>query len=144
MLLFITVPFYSKNGCVDIMNEKMIKLSSLPHTWLLDFDGTLVVHNGYKSGRDEFLPGALEFLRSLPKCDMIIILTARKENARQMTESFLRKYGVRYDKIVFGVPFGERILINDTKPSGLVCAYSVTPERNQGVGSRLYTIDEFI
>ena len=41
-----------------------LRLSPLKHTWVLDFDGTLVKHNGYKTGNDEWLPGAVEFLRS--------------------------------------------------------------------------------
>lgn len=36
-------------------------LSNLHHTWILDFDGTLVEHNGYKTGKDKWLPGALDF-----------------------------------------------------------------------------------
>ena len=31
-------------------------LSGLPHTWVLDLDGTIVLHNGYKMyGEDVFL-----------------------------------------------------------------------------------------
>ena len=33
-----------------------LRLSPLKHTWVLDFDGTLVKHNGYKTGNDEWLP----------------------------------------------------------------------------------------
>ena len=50
-----------------------IKISPMPKTWILDLDGTLVVHDGpYILGRDEFLPGAREFLESIPRRDMII------------------------------------------------------------------------
>ena len=57
--------------------NKFINLSPLPHTWILDFDGTLVEHNGYKTGEDKWLPGALEFLKSIPQEDYVLILTAR-------------------------------------------------------------------
>ena len=41
-----------------------LTLSSLPHTWILDLDGTLVEHNGYKIyGKDRLLPGVRDFLR---------------------------------------------------------------------------------
>ena len=40
-----------------------IRLSPLGHTWILDLDGTIVKHNGYKiDGYDTFLDGAKEFL----------------------------------------------------------------------------------
>lgn len=115
-----------------IENKRYIKLSSLRHTWILDFDGTLVVHNGYKSGDDRFLPGALEFLHKIPRDDFVIILTARENEARERTIEFLKKYNIKFDAIFFEMPMGERILINDTKPSGLCCAYAVSPNRNEG------------
>ena len=33
-------------------HTETLRLSSLPHTWVLDLDGTLVRHNGYKTGED--------------------------------------------------------------------------------------------
>ncbi len=123
------------------VKEKII-ISKLNHTWILDFDGTLVYHNGYKTGGDEFLEGAKEFLNSIPKDDYILILTAREEEARTKTEKFLNDNSIRYDKILFEMPMGERILINDNKPSGLKCAYSVTPNRNEGLKNIEIIIDE--
>lgn len=123
------------------MGTTKLNLSPLAHTWILDFDGTLVEHNGYKSGADKFLPGALEFLHSIPKEDFILILTAREPEARDMTEAFLAKHNVRYTQILFGIPMGERILMNDTKPSGLKCAYAVTPGRNVGPVDFSFVID---
>lgn len=120
----------------------MIKLSPLTHTWILDLDGTLVVHNGYKSGEDVFLPGALEFLRSIPTQDTVIILTARELGAKEKTTEFLDKHGVRYSQIIFEIPMGERVLVNDTKPSGLICAYAITPKRNEGMSSKVFEIDD--
>jgi len=110
-----------------------LALSPLKHTWVLDFDGTLVKHNGYKHGTDEWLPGALEFLRSIPVGDYVMILTAREKEAREYTEAFIRAAGVRYDDIKFEMPMGERILLNDDKPSGLCCAYTINPKRDQGL-----------
>lgn len=124
------------------MNNSKIRLSPLRHTWILDLDGTLVVHNGYKNGKDEFLPGALEFLHSIPSNDKVIILTAREAEAKELTESFLRVNNVKYDEIIFEVPMGERVLINDTKPSGLVCAYAITPQRNTGFPQEIFCIDK--
>lgn len=122
--------------------KQQIKISPLGHTWVLDFDGTLVEHNGYKTGEDKFLPGAKEFLQSIPQDDYILILTAREKKARQKTEKFLKENGIRYNEIIFEMPMGERILINDDKPSGLRCAYAITPKRNQGLENLEIAIDE--
>ena len=62
---------------------KEIVLSSLGHTWILDLDGTLVKHNGYK------IDGA-------------------------------------------DIPYGERIVINDCKPGGLITSIAINMERDQG------------
>lgn len=119
-----------------------LRLSQLKHTWILDFDGTLVKHNAYKTGDDEWLPGATEFLKSIPKGDLVILLTAREEAAKERTMAFIQSAGVRIDHVFFEVPMGERILINDTKPSGLLCAHSVNPSRNQGLENLKIVIDE--
>ncbi len=123
--------------------NKFLNLSPLPHTWILDFDGTLVEHNGYKTGEDKWLPGALEFLKSIPEEDYVLILTARFEDfAPEKTKKFLDKYQVRYNQILFNMPQGERVLINDNKPSGLCCAYALTPCRNEGFEKISFKIDE--
>ncbi len=92
------------------MNETLT-LSPLGHTWLLDLDGTLLKHNGYKlDGYDTWLDGALAFLQSIPACDMVVFITSRTPEFREITERFLAEHGVHYDHIIYGAPFGERIL----------------------------------
>ena len=114
------------------MSENGLKLSPLGHTWLLDLDGTIVKHNGYLiDGEDSFLEGAEEFLQSIPEGDMIVFLTSRKEEYREKTLDFLKENQIRYDHILFDVPYGERILINDRKPSGLETAIAVNTVRDQ-------------
>ena len=125
-----------------IKEKQQLKLSPLGHTWFLDFDGTFVEHNGYKTGEDKFLPGAKEFLQSIPKNDYVLITTAREKAAREKTEAFLKKHNIRYNEILFEMPMGERILINDDKPSGLRCAHCITPKRNQGMEHVEIIIDE--
>lgn len=114
------------------MDGKKIILSALGHTWILDLDGTVVKHNGYKTdGQDSFLPGAEAFLRSIPAKDMIIFLTSRTEEAKEMTIKFLADNHVRYDHIIFNAPYGERILINDDKPSGLHMSIGICTKRDK-------------
>ena len=114
--------------------EKMI-LSTLPKTWILDLDGTIVKHNGYKlDGKDTLLAGAKEYLDELPEEDRIVILTSREERYKEDTLKFLMESGVRYDEILFGMPMGERIVVNDRKPSGLSMAVAVNVERDRFEG----------
>lgn len=120
--------------------EKII-LSSLPHTWIFDIDGTLLKHNGYMTEEgDSLLDGVAEFFASIPSEDMIILLTARPSEYREITEKFLIEKNIRYDHIIFDVPVGERILVNDTKPSGLKTAYAI--ERTRDHWDKLTIIED--
>ncbi len=110
-------------------------LSSLSHTGIIDLDGTIVKHNGHKQGGDELLHGVLEFFLSIPSNDIIILLTAREEQYSNITTEFLIRNGIRFNQIIFGMPTGERILINDLKPSGLQTAYAFNVERDAGLSS---------
>lgn len=112
------------------MEEKLI-LSTLPKTWIFDLDGTLVKHNGYKQdGVDTLLEGAEEYIRSIPPEDKILIVTSRTDEDRTETLRFLEKHGIRYDEILFNMPMGERIVVNDRKPSGIDMAVAVNVDRN--------------
>ncbi|MBR5914609.1 MAG: hypothetical protein IKZ58_09670 [Selenomonadaceae bacterium] len=113
------------------MEEKIV-LSTLPHTWIFDLDGTLVKHNGYRTSEgDTLLDGVKEFLASIPEKDMIIIITARPYEYRTVTEKFLVENNIRYDQIIFDAPVGERILVNDNKPDGLKTAYAIERTRDK-------------
>lgn len=125
-----------------LLKETTLTLSPLNKTWIFDFDGTLVEHNGYKNGEDKFLPGAKEFLLSIPTTDFVMIMTAREKEAKEITEKFLKDNGIRYNQILFEMPMGERILFNDNKPSGLKCAYAISPERNKGLEDINIIIDK--
>lgn len=108
-----------------------IVLSSLSHTWILDLDGTILKHNGYKiDGEDSFLQGAREFLQSIPEQDMIVFITSRTDEYKEITIKFLKDNEIRYDDIIFNAPFGERILINDEKTSGLIMGVCVNKKRD--------------
>lgn len=110
----------------------MIELSPLSHTWILDVDGTILKHNGYKiDGYDTLLDGVKEFFETLPKEDKVILLTAREEQYLEDLKLFLNKNNLRYDYLLSDMPMGERILVNDKKPSGLNTAFSVNKDRDK-------------
>lgn len=113
------------------MRDTLI-LSTLPKTWIFDLDGTLLKHNGYKTdGIDTLFQEAKEYLDEIPSEDKIIIVTSRTEEYRQMTLDFLKEKGIRYDAILFDMPMGERIVVNDRKPSGLDMAVAMNIDRDQ-------------
>ena len=122
-------------------SQTELTLSPLPKTWIFDLDGTLVKQNGIYGDGDELLPGVREMIDELPGGDCIIIVTARAENLRLKTEEFLKSNNIRYNHMIFNVPTGERILINDIKKSGLITAYAVNLERDVGLLGIHLTID---
>lgn len=115
-------------------DDSRLVLSALQHTWLIDIDGTIAKHNGYlKDGEDTPLENSIKFLHNIPAEDCVILLTSRIEKYREQTESFLKSNGIRYDRILFGLPMGERILLNDDKTSGLCMSYAVRLQRDEGI-----------
>lgn len=113
-------------------DEHTLKMSTLNKTWIFDLDGTIVEHNGYlKYGEDRLLDNIKGFLDELPSEDYVLILSARSSAYKDLTLKFLSDNKIRYDKIMFDMPAGERIVINDLKPNGLKCAYSINIERDK-------------
>ena len=108
------------------------EFSPLGKTWILDVDGTIVKHNGYKiDGYDTLLDGVKEFFNNIDTKDFVILLTAREKEFIPALESFLKENDICYDYLLSGIPFGERILINDRKPSGLDMAFAVNKKRDE-------------
>jgi len=119
-----------------------LTLSPLGHTWILDLDGTIVKHNGYKlDGYDTLLDGALSFMQGIPDDDMIVFITSRKTEQKKRTEDFLKENNIRHDHIIYNAPYGERVLINDSKPSGLKTAVAVNVKRDMFSGIHI-EVDE--
>jgi hypothetical protein len=90
---------------------------------------------------DKPLKGAINFLRSIPEEDFIIFTTARNSSFREITESFLKVNHIRYNLILFDLPSGERVIINDKKPSGLLMSHSINLERDEGLSDIIVKID---
>jgi hypothetical protein len=105
-----------------------------PKTWFIDLDGTVIEHNLVNSAmyKDRLLPGVKELWESFGKKDRIILVTSRPKYLKKHTKKFLNKHGIWFDKIIFKLPRGERIIINDIKPSGAETALAWNVERNKG------------
>ena len=108
----------------------MLEFSPLAKTWILDVDGTIVNHNGHLKGGDVLVEGVKEFYSKISDDDKVILLTARKDEYLEDLKIFLNENNIRYDYILTDMPFGERILVNDRKPSGLNTAYAVNKDRD--------------
>ena len=126
---------------------------SLNKTWFIDIDGTIVKSRNNEQldeaidsmGGESYLSEkpikkSLEFINSIPVNDTIVLTTARDSRHEEHTLQMLNHFNIRYEKILFGLRAGARILINDIKPVGIVgnsepikTAFAINVERNQGI-----------
>ena len=89
------------------MDRSSFRLDDIEKTWIFDLDGTLVVHNGYKNGVDELLPGVKEFYKkNIDDTDYVLIITARNSEFRGIAEICLLDNNIRYDRIIYDTPRG--------------------------------------
>lgn len=89
-----------------------------PSTIVIDLDGTILKHAHVFSdlmwGDPELNPGVRDKLNEWDSLGhTIILMTARKESARDMTERQLEDLGVMWDHLIMGVTSGKRFMIND-------------------------------
>ena len=116
-------------------------MTAAPKTIFCDIDGTLLRHHGDVSlnifGEPEALQDALGSVKQWERLNYTIILTTgRKESTRARTEAQLAALGIVYDKLIMGLPNGERIVINDLKPNGVArTARAVNVVRNGGLAN---------
>jgi hypothetical protein len=99
-------------------------------TWFIDLDGTVFFHNGYLSNSEEQILDNFIYLYNQIKDDRIIFVSSREEKYREQTENSLNRYGIKFHLLILGLPHGERIVLNDKKPDGLMTAYSVSFTRD--------------
>ena len=89
-----------------------------PKTLFLDIDGTLLKHQHTITDvylqPAEILPGVIEKINEWDsQGHTIILVTARKESTRELTERQLRQFGLAWNHLIMGVGGGRRFLIND-------------------------------
>lgn len=108
-----------------------------PTTIFCDLDGTILKHlhsfSDVSNSTPELLPNVREkFDEWDSRGCRIILVTARKESARQITESHLRSLGIPYDQLIMGVSAGCRVLINDSMFENIQRAAAVNIPTNEG------------
>ena len=113
-------------------------INNSPKTIFCDIDGTLLKHHGDAVKQSKEEPILLQdVLKKLKEWDRkgynIILVTGRRESAREITKKQLEKVGIFYDRLIMGIGGGERVVINDKKPNGRLTAYSINLERNGGL-----------
>lgn len=92
-------------------------------TLFVDLDGVVVLNSAqYASpywGTTDGIQENIDVLNRLHDTGRvhIVVTTARKEDHREVTIEQLDRVGMKYDSIIFGLPHGKRIVINDYAPS---------------------------
>jgi NDP-sugar pyrophosphorylase family protein len=89
-----------------------------PKTIFCDIDGTILKHiHKFSDITIDSQPVLDDVIKKFnewdSQCHRIIICTARKESAREITEKQLKQIGIAWDQLIMGCTNGERILIND-------------------------------
>ena len=117
-----------------------LEMSCLPKTWFIDLDGVLVKHNGHHEPEgDRWLETAWEFIGNLNQEDKVILTTSRNSKDTEQIIAQFKKKGVEIHASITDLPHGERIVINDRKPSGLRTAFSISVDRDAGMKDIIVT-----
>jgi hydroxymethylpyrimidine pyrophosphatase-like HAD family hydrolase len=109
-----------------------------PKTIFCDIDGTILKHAHRFSDLDKLdpiaLPGVTEKFNEWDSLGhRIVLVTARKESGREMTERQLKSLGIMWDQLIMGVSSGQRVLLNDKlQPEDLDRAKSINLITDQG------------
>jgi len=85
-----------------------------------DIDGTIILHeaNPRYDKNPILLDGTVEKMNEWKRSGMEIILTtSRSELNRERIVNMLEAHNIPYDKLICDLPSGQRIIINDMKPS---------------------------
>jgi NDP-sugar pyrophosphorylase family protein len=113
---------YVSLGTPEDVSKYIGKISEFntnkPKTLFLDIDGTLLKHQHTISDvyiqPAEILPGVVKKINEWDsQGHTIILVTARKESTRELTEQQLRQFGLAWNSLIMGVGGGCRYLVND-------------------------------
>jgi len=141
----VTFGFKMVSGYIDWGDlEAWEEYRSRYRTLFVDIDGVMVINAGEygtpKWGDTAGIPENVRYINSLVDTGttQVVLVTARPEQYRKVTEDQLRREGVKYHMLVMGLLHAKRILINDyslTNPY-MSCA-AINVKRNTGVEDQL-------
>lgn len=111
-----------------------------PKTVFLDLDGCVFEHRGQGTcdqwSSYNLLPGTVEAFNEWERRGYCVVLvTSRKESCRARLVWQLANLGLFYDRLIMGVPSGQRVVINDQKADSNEpeSARAIVLKRNQGL-----------
>ena len=115
-------------------NKINLKISKLAHTWFIDLDGTIFKHNKYKDNGFDIIVNSnvRKFFDQISENDILIFTTSRSSSLSKLCERSLKEILNIKQKftIIYGLPHGERILVNDSKPSGMITSLAINIDRD--------------
>lgn len=107
-------------------------------TIFIDLDGTIVCHNYYPFIQDDrfhITSGAISFLQKLREDNCYVILTTGRSRIQciKIIKHLKKEYNFKFDKCIYSLPTGKRVLINDYKNTNehKVSAYEI--KRDHGL-----------
>ncbi len=121
------------------MEPKYVKLTDRAKCILVDIDGCVLRQGNFWPDIEKIqlvLPGVKQKLTEWHmRGHRIILLTARPEAYRAITEQQLKRVCLVWDQLLMGLPTGQRVLINDRKPeeAGMGMALAVNLDRDEGL-----------
>lgn len=106
--------------------------------YFIDIDGCIFFHYdglyNILTNNHILLDGVKElFIKIRENGDYIVLTTARPESMRSLTINQITSCGLWFDQLVMGLPVGPRVVINDTKPNGMMTAIAINVKRNGGL-----------
>lgn len=112
-------------------------LCEKPSTIFIDIDGTLLKHwhsiSSVYQNEPEILDGVREKIDQWDSYGhKIILVTARKESTRRLTQDQLHQLAIPYDQLLMGVTSGKRYLINDIINTNHDRAVGINVMTNEG------------
>lgn len=116
--------------------EKYVNFKSSRKVYFVDLDGTLVSGSNPQNFWENsvLIEGAKNKLIELKKANQIIyIVTSRPSWTSKNTEEFLVSNEVPFDKIIYDIPVGPRVFINDyAESSPYPSVVAINTKRNSG------------
>ena len=108
-----------------------------PKTYFIDIDGTILwlMPDFQETIKSEYIKPLPQAVQKISKWHCrghkIVLVTARPESLRSVTEQQLYNAGIVYDHLLMGLTGGVRVLVNDYEPGEQTRAVAFNVIRNE-------------